>query len=144
MASREISDLHPALQLIASRHLTQANYELAKIGCSCFITCTYRSDKDQEELYAIGRTKDLTKRRVTNAKPGQSAHNFTISGKPASIAYDMAISVNGKINWESSHPAWQIVGRVGEGLGLIWAYRWIRFKESPHFQLRGIDPSSRT
>lgn len=136
MASRQISDLSKELQPLASAHLNRVNPLLAKRNASMIITCTYRSNDEQAELYAIGRT--VKGRKVTNAKPGQSKHNIvdTKTGKPAAEAYDIAILVNGKLNWNLDDPIWEIVGKAGEELGLEWAGRWERFREGPHFQLR--------
>ena len=92
-------------------------------------------DYEQEKLYAIGRT--VKGRKVTNAKPGESRHNHCDpkTGYPAAEAFDIAILVAGKPNWDINDEVWQIAGSVGEKLGLEWAGRWERFQEGPHFQL---------
>lgn len=134
MASRSIADLHPKLQKLCQLHLAEANKQLAPLGCSVFLTCTYRSNAEQEKLFAQGRT--APGKRVTNARAGQSKHNaVSTSGKPAALAYDVAILENGKLNWNAASEPWQIVGKVGVSLGLEWAWNWKRFKEAPHFQL---------
>ena len=135
MASRQISDLSKQLQPLASAFINKANAELGKrFGASVILTCTYRSNDEQAKLYAIGR--GIAGRKVTNAKPGQSKHNSVDSkGKPAAEAFDIAILVGGKLNWDLAHPVWEAAGRIGEDLGLEWAGRWERFREGPHFQL---------
>jgi len=135
MASRQISDLSKQLQPLASKFVNTANAILAKYNASVILTCTFRTDDEQAELYAIGRS--VKGRKVTNAKPGESKHNFVDkkSGKPASEAFDIAILVNGKLNWDLDSPVWEIAGSIGENLGLEWAGRWERFREGPHFQL---------
>lgn len=138
MASRQISDLSKQLQPLASAFINKANAELSRsFDASVIITCTWRSDEEQAKLYAIGRT--VKGRKVTNAKPGQSKHNNVDSkGKPAAEAFDIAVFVAGKLNWDIEHPAWQLAGKIGEELGLEWAGRWERFREGPHFQLKEI------
>lgn len=134
MASRKISDLHPTLQFLATRLVT----ECAAEGIDLLITCTYRSGAEQDELYKQGRTTPGSK--VTNAKAGQSLHNFTLNGKPASKAFDVVPMRAGKCVWGTKGAdleLWQTVGYLGKSLGLEWAGDWVKFKEFPHFQLKG-------
>lgn len=130
MASRKISDLHPDLQPIAGKFMEACQ----RAGVDILITCTYRSGAEQDALYEQGRTKPGAK--VTNARAGQSKHNFELHGKPAAKAFDVVPLVNGKPQWSAQHPAWAAAGKVGKALGLEWAGEWKRFKEYPHFQLR--------
>ena len=128
MSSRKLTDLHPLMQPLVVDFLARVEME----GIDLLVTCTYRSDEEQAKLYAIGRTK--AGRRVTNAPPGQSMHNFRFNGKPASLAVDVVPLANGKPVWNAADPAWQKVGKIGEVAGLEWAGRWKRFREYPHFQ----------
>ena len=128
--SRDINHLYPALQPLCREFITQA----AAMDIDVLITCTYRSNAEQNELYAQGRSKPGL--IVTRARGGQSAHNFTINGKPASKAFDVVPIVNGKPMWNEGHPAWAKLGEIGESLGLNWYGKPdARFKEKPHFQL---------
>lgn len=130
MASRDITDLHPDLQPIAREFLRRC----AAIGLDILITCTWRSGQEQDELYAKGRTKPGP--RVTNARAGQSHHNFILNGRPAARAFDIVPLVAGKPAWVATHPAWQKAGRIGEALGLTWyGAPGSTFREMPHFQL---------
>lgn len=132
MASRELSDLHPDLQPICRQFIA----ECAKQGVTALVYCTWRSNAEQDQLYAQGRNGNPGS-IVTNARGGQSAHNFMIDGKPAAKAFDTAPTIGGKIMWDAKHPHWQIMGRIGIGLGLDW-YGAPRapFREFPHFQMR--------
>lgn len=145
MPSRKIEDLHPDLQPIAREFLRRCNVA----GLDVLITCTYRSNEEQNQLYAQGRTKPG--RIVTRAKAGQSAHNNTIQGRPASRAFDVVPLRNGKLIWGTSgngldnDPAddltddlelWQRIGQIGMELGLNWYGRpGAKFREMPHFEL---------
>jgi peptidoglycan L-alanyl-D-glutamate endopeptidase CwlK len=132
MSSRRIEDLHPDLQPLCRAFLEQARTE----GVDVLITCTYRSNAEQDALYAQGRT--TPGRIVTNAKAGQSAHNFTLNGQPAAKAFDVVPLVDGKPQWDASHPAWQELGKIGMGLGLNWyGAPGSKFREFPHFQMKG-------
>lgn len=129
--SRRVEDLHPLMRPLVERFLRLC----VKEGVDLIVTCTYRSDEEQARLYAIGRTKPG--RRVTNAKPGQSMHNFRFNGKPASLAVDVVPLRAGKPVWGTTGAdlaLWQNVGKLGEAAGLEWAGRWTRFREFPHFQ----------
>lgn len=131
MSSRKLADLHPLMQALIADFLARVEFE----GIDLIVTCTYRSDEEQARLYAIGRTKPG--RRVTNAKPGQSMHNFRFNGKPASLAVDVVPLRAGKPVWGTTGAdlaLWQKVGKLGEAAGLEWAGRWTKFREFPHFQ----------
>lgn len=143
MSSRKLTDLHPLMQALVADFLARVELE----GIDLLVTCTYRSDEEQARLYAIGRTKPG--RRVTNAKPEESMHNFRFNGKPASLAVDVVPLRYGKPVWGmtgdgiDNDPSddmrddlelWQRVGKLGEAAGLEWAGRWKRFREFPHFQ----------
>ena len=99
--------------------------DAAKEGIDVLIYCTLRDRKAQAELYAQGRT---TKGPiVTNARPGESAHNY-------GVAWDCAPLQNGKAMW-GDREAYAKLGRIGEALGLEWAGRWTgKLRETAHFQ----------
>lgn len=130
MASRRIEDLHPDLQPLCREFLARCQ----AAGVEARITCTWRSGAEQDQLYAQGRTAPGP--RVTNARAGQSAHNVTIQDKPAARAFDAVPMVGGKPQWAATHPHWQVMGRIGEALGLNWyGNPRARFREFPHFEL---------
>jgi peptidoglycan LD-endopeptidase CwlK len=129
MASRLVSDLHPLILPLYHAFDT----EMKKKGIDYIITCTYRSNEEQAKLYAKGRS-DFG-RIVTNARPGESAHNVTRNGMPAACAFDIAVFENGKLNWSANDPDWKAAGEIGLIVGLDWAGVWKSFREFPHFQL---------
>lgn len=141
MASRSINDLHPRLTPIAQEFVTKCRER----GVDVLIYCTWRSGIEQNQLYAMGRTTKsnigVTPFRplgkvVTNARAGQSAHNFTINKRPASKAWDCCPVVGGKPVWDGKHPHWQIMGAVGIELGLNWyGKKGSKFYELPHFEM---------
>lgn len=130
MPSRRIEDLHPDLQLLCREFMMQAE----NLGIDALITCTYRSNAEQDELYAQGRSKPGL--IVTRARGGQSAHNYILNGKPASKAFDVVPMLSGKPMWSESYPGWKLLGGIGMGLGLNWyGAPDAKFHEMPHFQL---------
>ena len=140
--SRNIADLHPTLQPICQEFLRRA----AEKDFGVLITCTYRSKDEQDRLYSLGRTAvshvGVTPSRplgrtVTNAKGGQSAHNFELNGKPASKAFDFVPMVGGKPIWDEKNLLWFKLGKIGTDLGLNWyGSPGSKFKEFPHMQLK--------
>lgn len=132
MPSRNPNDLHPQLQPIYKQFAD----EMEAADIDYILTCTYRSGDEQNRLFAQGRTRPGA--IVTRARAGQSAHNFTVNGKPAAKAFDIVIMVNGKPEWTGKHPNWKKAGEIGMRLGLNWYGRpGAPFREMPHFQLRG-------
>lgn len=118
--------LHPSLQGPA--------FELIKL---CFkeelyilITQGLRTMEEQQALYNQGRTTQGNV--VTNAKPGESYHNY-------GVAFDFAVYTDESctdINWDVDS-RWMRVGTIGESLGLEWGGSWDSFKDYPHFQVAG-------
>ncbi len=141
MASRSLLDLHPDLQPLATAFLERC----AARGLDLIVTCTYRSNDEQAQLYAKGRGAPGP--IVTRAKPGQSKHNATLDGKPAARAFDVVPLLNGKPIYEdprdpdrdwSNDWGWKVVGQVAEEVGLDWYGRpGSPFREAPHLQMRG-------
>ena len=146
MSSRKISDLDSRLQPLCQMFLDNC----AMQGIDILITCTWRSNSEQDALYAIGRTKPG--RRVTNARAGESRHNAVDEmQRPAAQAFDVVPMRNGKLIWGTSGDGidqdpthddtddlelWQRIGAIGETVGLEWAGRWTRMREFPHFQMK--------
>ncbi len=124
MASRDLKDLLPVVEGKARDFLA----ECKKAGIDVLIYCTYRSVKEQDELYAIGRT--LPGKIITNARGGQSWHNFR-------AAFDFVPMINGKPQW-GSKSLYTRCGTIAESLDLEWAGRWTgSLKETAHCQYRG-------
>jgi peptidoglycan L-alanyl-D-glutamate endopeptidase CwlK len=126
--SRSLNDLHPAMQPLAAEFLNNCK----AAGIDLLVTCTWRSGAEQDALYAQGRTTPGS--IVTRAKAGQSKHNHTLAGRPASLALDVVPLRLGKPVWAASDAIWKDVGRIGKACGLEWAGEWRRMREFPHFQ----------
>ena len=121
--SRSLDDLVPP-----AKQRAQAFIDAAKAkGIDLLVTSTYRDNESQAALFAQGRT--TPGKVVTNAKPGQSWHNWR-------CALDVVPLVNGKAVWDDN-ALWLQVGKLGKAAGLEWAGDWTTFKEFPHFQYTG-------
>jgi len=96
----------------------------AEAGIDILITSTYRDLESQNALYAQGRT--TPGKIVTNAKGGQSYHNYN-------IAFDFVPIVNGKAMWNDI-ALFRKCGTIAKSVGLEWAGDWTKFKELAHCQ----------
>lgn len=153
MASRSLEDLHPDLRKPAAAAVVECSSVLADLGVKVIVTCTYRSNLEQGEIYAQGRTKPG--RVVTWAKPGQSKHNRTDArGMPAAEAIDIVPLRHGRPVWGTGGDGidedptddatddlelWQRVAAIFKSHGFAWAGDWPKGKrEFPHFEMEVI------
>lgn len=123
MSSRSLDDLDWHTRDKARMFVSKC----AVAGIDVLIYCTYRSNVEQDGLYAIGRT--LPGKKVTNAKGGESWHNFR-------AAFDFVPTVYGKPQWNNKD-LYLKCGEIAESCGLEWAGRWKTFKETAHCQHTG-------
>ena len=128
MASRDKNDLHQSL----AQAYDMAAAEYARLypqHPQPFITCTHRSNEEQDKLYAQGRTQPG--KIVTNAKAGQSKHN-SLPSKAFDIAF---ITYDKKLSWDAKHfiRFAEIVKRISTTIscGCDW-----KFIDNPHFELK--------
>lgn len=121
--SRKLIDLHPRVAKLCNMFVA----ECASQGIDILITSTYRDAESQDALYAQGRT--MPGKKVTNAKAGQSWHNWR-------CAFDFVPIVNGKPAWDDVG-LFRRCGAIAEGVGLEWAGRWTKFPEMAHCQYTG-------
>jgi len=121
--SKDINDLHPKVKPLCEQFIAKC----AEQGVKVIITSTYRDAESQNALYAQGRT--ATGKIVTNAKAGQSFHNYK-------VAFDFAPVVGGQIPWNDTK-LFTKCGEIAESVGLEWAGRWQSFKELAHCQFTG-------
>jgi peptidoglycan L-alanyl-D-glutamate endopeptidase CwlK len=121
--SRDIGDLHPQVASKCRDFIQRCK----DAGIDVIITSTYRDNESQNALYAQGRT--TPGKRVTNAKAGQSFHNYH-------VAFDFVPVVHGKADWNNS-AVFIKCGEIAESIGLEWAGRWRTFKELAHCQYTG-------
>lgn len=99
---------------------------------------TLRTIKEQDNLYAIGRTK--SGRKVTNAKGGFSYHNYGLAidivllhDKDNNGTFETASwSTNADFDNDGISD-WQEVVSIFKKYGWEWGGDW-RFKDDPHFQ----------
>lgn len=94
------------------------------------ITQGFRTEAEQQALFAMGRTKPG--QIVTQAQSAKdSPHGY-------GAAFDIVIFDGGKPSWEEPKMTslYVQVGEIGESVGLEWGGRFPK-PDKPHFQLAG-------
>lgn len=118
--SRRIEDLNPKVQELCNLFIKRCK----EGGIDILITSTFRDFESQDSLYSQGRT--APGKIVTNAKAGQSFHNYK-------VAFDFVPLVSGKAQWNDLS-LFKKCGEIAKGIGLEWAGDWKTFKEYAHCQ----------
>jgi peptidoglycan L-alanyl-D-glutamate endopeptidase CwlK len=129
LSSRDYKDLIPEMQILYLRF----DEEMKKAGIPYVVTCTWRSQEEQDQLYEQGRT-------TPGAIVTWTHKSLHIQRK----AFDIAIVKDGKAVWDlkvdvnkDDIPDYAEAGAIGERCGLEWGGSWIsKQKDFPHFQMR--------
>lgn len=133
---QRIEKLHPSVRAEMKQIIKECDEALtgrAKVR----ITQGLRSFEEQEKLYAIGRI--TTGKKVTNAKAGQSIHNY-------GLAVDICLMIDGKTaswdtarDWDNDKVAdWYECVKIFASHGWDWGGNWKTFKDLPHFEKKNI------
>lgn len=149
MLSRDPQHLHPALRELWTALQPAVKAEL---GLDITLECTYRSNATQAALHAQGR-KSLAEvnrlraaaglgaikpsentYRVTNALPGQSAHN--VDPPEGAHAFDFVVVKHGKKTW-ADVSEYLAVAKIARHLGGECGAFWTGFVDYPHVQMPG-------
>lgn len=131
---RTLLDLHPAdrrgrlddanvNQDFAGR-VKQTLERARREGMDMQTDLVYRTFAQQDALYAQGRT--APGQRVTNARGGQSWHNY---GLGADLVFSTA---NGQPSWPENGN-WTRYGQIADSYGLTWGGNW-RNPDRPHVE----------
>jgi hypothetical protein len=126
--SRKMEELHMTLQQAFAELKNRVKRAL---DIDIMITSTYRDFEYQDYLYSIGRTIEKNKPIVTNAKGGESIHNYR-------LAFDFApLESNGSIDWSSKNKKWRLTGELWEGMGGVWGGNFISLVDLGHCEYTG-------
>lgn len=143
---RRIQTLHPAIREDVREAYLYANNRMLGRGVRLRFSHTYRSKKEQNELYSYGRTKFYDRYgnrlgKVTYVKGGYSIHNY-------GLAWDILLLLDKnhdgkfeKATWDTVRDFdgdgvsdWMECVEVFKKMGAKWGGDWKRFKDKPHFQ----------
>lgn len=123
MASRDKKDLHHILANAYDKAVVQYT-DKYPTAPKPFYTCTFRSGEEQNELFK-------KRPKVTNAKAGQSPHNYI-----PSLAFDLGfITLSKKLDWNVvNFKNFAEIIQAIEPL-IDWGGSWVSFPDAPHYQL---------
>ena len=124
--SRKLEDLSPEAALVCKRHIDGC----AAAGIDLIITSTHRDIEKQDQLYLVGRLPGDLRKKVTNAKGGESWHQFK-------CAWDVVPVIGGKCVWDDEH-LWKRVVDIGVAIGAEAGALWKTFPDRPHFQYKPV------
>jgi peptidoglycan L-alanyl-D-glutamate endopeptidase CwlK len=132
-----IAKLHPSVRDEVTTIINDCDKVLAG-RAKIRIAEGLRTFGEEDALYAQGRTEPGKK--VTNAKGGQSIHNY-------GFAVDICLTIDGKEaswdtakDWDNDGIAdWQEAVKIFAKHGWNWGGNWKTFKDMPHFDKIGFD-----
>lgn len=127
---RDVTQLHPRLQ----EKFKLLQKKCAQKGIKIRATECLRTAKEQDALYAKGRTAPGPK--VTNAS-GKDAKSMHQWGVAVDIVIDMDADKDGDVDIKDLYNVklLNVVGKIGESIGLEWGGSWKSIVDKPHFQL---------
>ena len=127
---RDVTQLHPRLQ----EKFELLQKKCAQKGITIRATECLRTAKEQDALYAKGRTAPGPK--VTNAS-GKDAKSMHQWGVAVDIVIDMDADKDGDVDIRDLYNVklLNVVGKIGESIGLEWGGSWKSIVDKPHFQL---------
>ena len=124
---------HPKLRDELEELVEKINRDVLTGRAKVRITHTLRTFEEQDELYAQGRTKPGKK--VTNAKGGDSFHNYGVSADIVLIINGISASWDTKKDFDKDQQSdWMEVVKVFKDAGWAWGGDWRTFKDMPHFE----------
>lgn len=142
----KIATLHPKIKQRVLDAYTHINNKLLGKGVRLRFAYTTRTNEEQNELYAQGRTKLFDSKgkrlgKVTNAKGGESIHNYH-------LAWDIVLLLDKNGDGVFEEASWNTIldfdkdGKADwlecvehfKSIGAVWGGDW-KFKDKPHFEM---------
>lgn len=118
------SGINPRVKEYAVELIRRAYAE----GIYVQISSGYRSNAEQQKLYNQGRT--TPGKIVTNARPGQSVHNYGLA-----IDFFLVSDDGNTALWTVNHK-WKRVAAIGKSIGFQWGGDWKSFPDYPHLDMQ--------
>ncbi|TFE02895.1 peptidoglycan-binding protein [Jeotgalibacillus salarius] len=129
---RNMGAVVPQIRSLAITLITKSYDE----GINVQISSGYRSNTQQASIYGMGRPNYWWNGKlygnegsiVSNAKPGQSVHNYGLA-----IDYFLVSDDGLKAIWVVD-AQWRRVAQIGKSLGFTWGGDWKGFVDAPHLE----------
>ena len=127
---KDVTQLHPTLQ----KKIKELKKLCADNGITIRITECLRTVSEQDALYAKGRTKPGSKVTNCQGKRYSSMHQW---GVAFDYVIDQDTDKDGDVDIRDLYNAklMNVVGKIGESIGLEWGGSWKSIVDKPHFQL---------
>lgn len=137
ISQQRVSTLHPAIRLEVADIINGIEEKVFPDTVSVRVVSALRTFKEQDDLYELGRTKPG--KIVTNAKGGQSNHNYGLSFDFALLykhdGGEAILSWNITEDFDHDKQAdWMEVVNAFKARGYSWGGDWIKFKDYPHIE----------
>jgi len=123
----KIDTLHPLIRAEVQTLVDKINSSVLKENVKMVVTQGLRTFAEQDKLYA-------QRPKVTNAKGGQSIHNY-------GLAFDFCLADGGKTIWDTNKdfdgdkiPDWMEVVKVFKDAGYAWGGDFKSIVDKPHFE----------
>lgn len=138
ITAQRVKLLHPAIRDEVAALLEKAEVEFPH-NMAIRVVQGLRTFDEQNELYAQGRTQPGPK--VTNAKAGQSMHNYGLAidfallhdkdgnGTYEEISWDINIDFD-----EDKQKDWDEVVSIFKNAGYTWGGNWKTIVDNPHVE----------
>lgn len=123
----KIDTLHPLIKAEVLELVTHVNTVILTGKVKMIVTQGLRTFDEQNKLFA-------QRPKVTNAKGGQSIHNY-------GLAFDFCLADGGRTIWDTVKdfdgdkvPDWMEVVKVFKAAGYVWGGDFRSIVDKPHFE----------
>jgi len=123
----KIDTLHPKIRTEVQTLVDHVNTKVLASNVKMIVTQGLRTFDEQNALYN-------QKPKVTNAKGGQSIHNY-------GLAFDFCLANGKTLHWETNkdfdgdkQPDWMEVVKVFKDAGYVWGGDFKSITDKPHFE----------
>lgn len=131
LTSARLQLLYPDVKVRIIRTINDV-WQKHRIGMR--VSTTLRSFEEQQRLFDSGRT--VPGRILTNAKPGDSMHQFGLAADCCFHGDDPYLEKK-----ENGEALWNDFGGFSKANGLAWGGDFKNFKDKPHVELTyGMSP----
>ena len=128
ISEQRIALLHPKVRAEVTKLITEINSNVLTGEAKVRVAQGFRTFEEQDALFK-------QRPKVTNAKGGDSIHNY-------GLAIDIVLIINGKVaSWDTKkdfdkdkQSDWMEVVQVLKKAGWNWGGDWRTFKDMPHFE----------
>lgn len=113
---------------------------LADQGIYFRVISGLRTAAQQDALWQQGRPDAhgvVVGKVVTNAKAGQSSHNYGLAVDAVPFSHGQS----GSLNWSPSDPEYQAFVSAMKVAGMSWGGDWTHFKDMDHFYVGPANPT---